>query len=133
MRKLRLAAAIGVIAVAAAIVAWREAGRSQVASGGAAARRRQVILFVDLSEGGEEAGCGAIIHAVRAAAKRGVVTEEIDARAPGDRVETYRLLIAPAVVVLDADGREVRRFEGEAPDTVEAIRTELDRVAPARR
>ena len=132
MTRLRPIAATGVLAVAASLVAWREVGRPGAAAPGATSSEPQVILFVDLSEEGEKAGCGAIIHAVRAAAKRGVVTEEVDAREPGDRAKKYRLLIAPAVVVLDADGRELRRFEGEAPVTVKAIRTQLERLSPTK-
>ena len=133
MTKLKIVAAIGILAAAVAIVGWREAERLQVTAAGSPLRLRpQVILFVDLSEEDEEAGCGAIIHAVRTAAKRGVVTEEIDAREPGDRAKKYRLLIAPAVIVLDADGRELRRFEGEAADTVKAVRSEVERLSPPR-
>ncbi len=132
MKKLRVVASVGILAVALAVIAWREA-RPQKAAVAPATTQPQVVLFVDLSEEDEEEGCGAIIHAVRAAAKRGIATEEADARDPGDRAKHYRLLIAPAVLVLDKDGRELRRFEGEAPNTVKAIREELEHLAPAAR
>ena len=133
MNKLRVVAPLGVLALAAGIVAWREAERPRSAAASGTATKPQVVLFVDLGEEDEEKGCGAIIHAVRAAAKRGVVTEEVDSREPGERAKKYRLLIAPAVVVFDSEGRELRRFEGEAPDTVKAIRTELESIATPKR
>jgi hypothetical protein len=128
MSKLRAIGATGVLALALAVIAWREAQPQKAAAG--QATKPQVMLFVDLSEEGEEAGCGAIIHAVRAVAKRGVATEEVDAREPGERAKQYRLVVAPTVLLLDADGHETRRFEGEAPSAVNAIHDELGRLAP---
>ena len=130
MTSVRLLAAILVLAAAAAIVAWREAARPYVGDSATPAAKPRVVLFADLSEENEEAGCGAIIRAVRDVAKRGVATEEIDAREPGDDAKKYRLLIAPAIIIFNADGREQRRFEGEASDTVRAIAAELRRVFP---
>ncbi|MDL2717673.1 MAG: hypothetical protein PT977_07965 [Acidobacteriota bacterium] len=131
--KVKLIGALVVLALAGGLVAWREANRSRAAAPAPVPTgATRVVLFVDLSEVGEEEGCGAIIHAVRDARKRGVATEEVDTRDPGDRAKRYRLLVAPAVVVLDGSGREVKRLEGESSDTVRAIRTELDRLAPGR-
>lgn len=128
--KLRVVAAFLVVAAAAAVVAWREVARPNAPDSTAASAKPRVVLFADLSEEDEEAGCGAIIRAVREAATRGVVTKEIDARAPGDGAKKYRLLVAPAIIIFDTDGREQRRFEGETPDTVKAIGAELERVFP---
>ncbi len=122
-----------VLVLAGGVVAWREAHRTRVdVIPDAPAGVTRVVLFVDLSETGEEEGCGAIIRAVREAARRGIATEEVDTREPGDRAKRYRLLAAPAVVVLDGRGREIKRLEGESPDTVWAIRAELDGLAPGR-
>lgn len=131
--KRRWIAALAVLLVAGGIVAWREAHRSKAAAASAVpAAAPRVVLFVDLSEVDEQEGCGAIIRAVRDARKRGVATEEVDARDPGDRAKRYRLLVAPAVVVLDPSGRELKRLEGESSDTIRAIRAELDRLTPSR-
>jgi len=130
--KLKLIGALAVLVLAGGIVAWRQAHRNRAAAPAPVPGATRVVLFVDLSEVGEEEGCGAIIRAVRDAKKRGVATEEVDARDPGDRVKRYRLLVAPAVVVLDGSGRELKRLEGESSDTVRAIRAELDRLAPGR-
>lgn len=131
--KVKLVGALVVLAFAAGVVAWREAHRTRAETSPASPRgATRVVLFVDLSEVGEEEGCGAIIRAVREAALRGIAIEEVDARDPGDRAKRYRLLVAPAVVVLDRSGRETKRLEGESPDTVRAIRAELARLAPGR-
>lgn len=131
--KLRWIGALGVLALAVGVVAWREAYRSSPPAPPATPPgTTRVVLFVDLSETEEEEGCGAIIRAVRDARKRGVATEEVDTRDPGDRAKRYRLLVAPAVVVIDGSGHEVKRLEGESSDTVRAIRAELDRLALSR-
>lgn len=129
--KLTWAASIAVLLGALAVVAWREAQRAPVPVE-AESRTPQVVMFVDLSEENEEEGCGAIIHAVRAAAARGVLTTEVDTRSSGDQARRYRLLIAPAVVFYDERGIETARLEGEAPDTIKQLRTRLERLAARR-
>ncbi len=136
MKVVKTALAMAVLAAALATVGWRESQRRASPASSPSpgtATTPQVVLFVDPSEEGEAGGCGAIIHTVRAAAKRGVVTEEVDAREPGERATHYRLLVAPAVLVLDASGREQRRFEGEAPATVKAISDEMDKLSAPKR
>lgn len=88
------------------------------------------MLFIDLSESTEVKGCGEIIGAVRQAARRGVPTEEVDVRDPGDRAKKYRLLVAPTVLIVDAGGHEQGRFEGESPETVRAIQAALSHLTP---
>jgi hypothetical protein len=39
--------------------------------------------------------------------------------------------VAPTVLFLDPDGRELARHEGEGPETVAAIRSGLDALAQA--
>lgn len=131
--KVKLIGAVIVLTLAGALVAWREAHRGRATPDAPSPTgSTRVVLFVDLGEVGEEEGCGGIIRAVRDARKRGVATEEVDTRDPGDRAKLYRLLAAPAVVVLDGRGRELKRLEGESPETIRAIRAELDRLAPGR-
>jgi len=115
-------AAAAILALAAGIVLWRESGRP---SPEPVAAKPEVVLFADLSEVDELGGCGSIIRAVRAAAKRGLATQEIDARDPSDLVARYRLLVAPTVVFLDGSGQETARFEGEAPEIVRAVLARL--------
>lgn len=89
------------------------------------------MLYVDLGEVDEAEGCGAIIRAVRRAGKSGMVTEEIDVRI-AEPPTKYRLLVAPAVLILDAAGQEVGRFEGESPTTIRAIEAALGKLTAAR-
>lgn len=127
--KLKLTGSIVVLLLAGSVVAWREA-RRDVSPTPKPTRTPQVVMFVDLGETEEAGGCGTIIRDVREAARRGIATEEIDARESGPQAEHYKLLVAPAVLILDASGHEARRFEGEAPKTVTAIRDELARLSP---
>lgn len=103
------------------------AGAARVVAGAA-----RVVLFADLSEVDEAEGCGAIIRGVRDARRRGLATEEIDARNGSDAATPHRLLLAPTLIVLDGAGRELKRFEGESPQTIRAIQAELERLAAAR-
>lgn len=126
--KLKLIASLAVVALGVGIVVWRESQRP-TAPAGPSREVPQVVLFVDLSEEDEEQGCGALIRAVRMAAARGVRTEEIDTRDAGDRAARYRLLVAPTVLTLDTSGTEIRRFEGESPETVAGVREHLAQLA----
>ena len=54
---------------------------------------------------------------------------------PGSATEAtrqYHVTVEPTVLVLDASGRVVARHEGEAPDTIQAIRSSLDRLLSVR-
>ena len=117
-----------VFGAATGLIIWRELGRSPAASPPPAGAR--LVLYADLSEVDEAEGCGAIIREVREAARRGVTTEEIDARKPSDRLARYKLLVAPSVIFLDEAGREVKRYEGEAPDTVRSILERIRNLLP---
>lgn len=134
--RFRWLAPVMVFSAAAGIIVWRESRRPSIPSPAAksspVAGAPRVVLFADLSEVDEAEGCGAIIRVVREARRRGLAAEEIDARSGADASARYRILVAPTVVVLDAAGRELRRFEGESPQTVRAIQTELERLATAR-
>lgn len=85
----------------------------------------RVLLYADLGEI-DEHGCGDIIKAVRAAGTRGIATRENDA-ALGKQ---HHVTIEPTVVILDADGKEQARFEGESDATIDAVRTALTKLAP---
>jgi len=120
--------AVLVFGGATGLIIWRELRHSPAASPAPAGAR--LVLYADLSEVDEAAGCGAIIRGVRDAARLGVATEEIDARKPSDRLARYKQLVAPSVIFLDEAGREVKRYEGEAPDTVQAILERLRNLLP---
>ena len=127
--------ALAVFALAGGLISWREwQRRSAIVATPAttlSTSASRVVLYVDLREVDEAEGCGAIIRAVRQAKKRGIATEEIDARSAAPPAR-YRVLVAPAVLILDAAGHEVRRFEGESAKTVRAIEAELGKLAVSR-
>ena len=73
-----------------------------------------------------------MIHAVRAAAKAGVRTREIDTRKKDDMEaasKKYRMVVQPTVVLVDDADREVRRYEGETKETITALKADLEQMA----
>ena len=88
----------------------------------------RVVLVADLSEAEERCACGDIIRAVRAAQKKGILTEEFTPDSKSELLKRYRILTAPTVLFLDAYGREIARYEGEDERTVAAIRSHLKRM-----
>ena len=130
---------VGLIAFAAVGCRSAEASReistvaAPVGSAVPAAVATTVVLVADLGEADEKCGCGEIIQAVRAAAKRGVNTKEIDTRTSKDDAKKYRVLVVPSVVFLDASGNELRRYEGESGDGIKKLKADLDSVASAKK
>lgn len=92
-----------------------------------------VVLVANLGEAEDNCGCGEIIRGVRAAAKKGVSTKEIDTRTNKDEAKKYRVSVVPAVVFLDSSGKELRRYEGESEDTMKNMQVDLDALASAKR
>lgn len=97
-----------------------------------AAPASSVVLVANMEEADEECTCGEIIRAVRAASKRGVATREIDTRAGGDEAKKYRALVVPTVVMLDARGNELRRYEGEGSDVYKKMKADLDKAGASK-
>lgn len=118
-------AGIIVLLAAAGLILWRitrmPASNSHDSIQRQAARRSTVVLFADLREADEIPGCGEIIKAVRAAATRGIPTRELDANHDATKASEYKLLVAPSVVILDANGEEIGRFEGESRETIASL------------
>lgn len=126
-----------VLSLAIGLIGWREWNRPPATAAtpspsATPAKKAQVVLFINLGEVDEAEGCGEIIRSARDAAKRGVALEEIDTRNESPAPERYRLVVAPTVLILDAAGAEVKRFEGESPKTVREIRSSLDKLSPSR-
>ncbi len=95
------------------------------------AKPAAVIMAVNLGEEDEQGGCGDVIHAVRAAAPKGVRTREIDTRKKDEMTvasKKYRIVVQPTVVLVDDADNEVRRYEGESKDTIAALKADLDRL-----
>ena len=95
------------------------------------ARETTVLLYANMGEADEPCVCGQIIRTVRAAAGKGVRVHEIDTRDKDKQAATsqqYKIMVSPAVLILDATDKETRRFEGESSDTLKALNSELDQI-----
>jgi len=85
-----------------------------------------VVLVADLREADDPHDrCADIIRAVREASKRGVHVAELTPDSKSDLLKNHHILTFPTVLLLDASGKEVERFEGEDIATVSAIQTRL--------
>ena len=92
-----------------------------------------VVLIADMSEAEDDCGCGVIIRDVRAATQKGVPAKEIDTRTSKDEAKKYRVSVVPAVLFLDASGKELRRYEGESDETIKRMKTDLDTLASSKK
>jgi hypothetical protein len=90
----------------------------------------QVVLVAKPGEAASVARCGQIVREVRAAAQRGVSVREISPDSKSELMSRYRVLTTPTVLILETNGAVRARYEGEAPETLEAIRTEMKRLQP---
>lgn len=90
-----------------------------------------VLLYANMGEDHDECVCGQMIRAVRAAAGKGVKVREVDTRDKNKQAavsKKYKIMVAPAVLFLDAKGKVTRRFEGESSDTMKALDSALGRL-----
>ena len=88
-----------------------------------------VLLVADLREADSPNDtCAQIIQVVRDARSRGVIAVELMPNSDSALVRHHRILVTPTVLVLDRDGRELNRFEGESVATLDAIRTKLTQL-----
>ncbi len=138
-------AAIIVAGAALAIVLSKETGsrpssgslagaapEAAVSRGPSRAATGSVLLFADPDEAGSACGCGQVIRLVRDAGARGVAVREGTPRSDAALEHAYRVTVAPTLLFLDSTGQVIARHEGEAPETIEAIRTGLHRLEDAR-
>lgn len=85
-----------------------------------------LILVADFREASaEDDQCAEIIRAVRQASRRGLRVAELSADSKSDLLRQHHLLTVPTVLLLDNNGKEIGRFEGEDATTVEAIKVSL--------
>lgn len=89
----------------------------------------RVVLVATPAEASSFARCGEIIQVVRTAAKHGVHVQELAPDSKSDIVDRYHVLETPTVLVLAADGTVRARFEGEAPETLAAVRSEMEQMS----
>jgi hypothetical protein len=92
-----------------------------------------VLLIADPRQAEQACGCAEILQLVRAVGSRGLPVREIAPEANEAAVRKYRVVVSPTVLILDESGSEVARYEGEDRRTIEAIRTDLERLFEAER
>ncbi|MGE5322019.1 MAG: hypothetical protein ACM3SW_04125 [Actinomycetota bacterium] len=89
----------------------------------------RVVLVATPAEASSFARCGEIIRVVRTAARHGVHVQELAPDSRSDIMDRYHVLETPTVLVLGADGSLRARFEGEAPETLAAVRLEMEHMS----
>lgn len=88
-----------------------------------------VVLVADLREADSPNDtCARIIHLVRETRSRGVRVAELMPNSDSVLLKEHYIVVAPTVLVLDRDGRELSRFEGESTATLDAIQTRLNQI-----
>lgn len=88
-----------------------------------------VLLVADLREADSTNDtCARIIQAVRKARSKGVSVTELMPNSDSALLKRHPVVVAPTVLVLDKDGRELNRFEGESVATLDAIRAKLSQL-----
>ncbi len=88
-----------------------------------------VVLVADLGEADSPNDtCARIIQAVRDARSKGVSVTELMPNSDSPILQKHPVVVAPTVLVLDKDGRELSRFEGESVATLDAIRAKLNQL-----
>ena len=83
-----------------------------------------LLLVADPREASESDGCGQIVRMVRAAGVRGIALRELSPGAAPQIDSRYRVVVSPTVLVLQ-DGKVLKRYQGESPETVQSVRAEL--------
>ncbi len=123
-------ALVAVILAVAAVIGYKQLRTlpsQSVVQGGSGPK---VVLVADLSEAEEKCACGEIIRAVRAAQKKGIEIQELTPDSKSEVLTRYRVLTAPTVLFLDADGNDIARYEGEDEKTVAEIKSHRDQLIP---
>lgn len=88
-----------------------------------------VVLIADLREAeSPNDTCAQIIRVVREARSRGVKVSELMPNSDSVLLKNHRVVVVPTVLILDRDGHELNRFEGESVATLNAIRTRLGQI-----
>lgn len=123
-------AVVTVGAVALGLIAYKNLRPSDASSVSASRTDAApvVVLVADPREAADSCGCGEIIRAVRAAAAKGLSSQEVAPGADPALEKRYDVKVSPTVLFLAKDGTVRARYEGEDADTVAAIREDLDRA-----
>lgn len=93
-----------------------------------------VILVADLREADSPNDtCARIIQAVREARSKGVSVTELTPNSDSALLKKHPVVVAPTVLILDKEGQELNRFEGESIATLNAIRAKLSQLQSQKR
>ena len=126
--KMKSIGLIAVVLIAAAIIGYK-AHLSPEAQAASATAPPRVLLVAELSEANAAGdSCAEIIHLVRAVHDRGIAVQELDSSSKSDLLARYHVLIIPTVLILDRNGKEVARYEGEGREMVKRLRTDLEQL-----
>lgn len=116
-----------VMLAASVIIAYKTQVLPQAQGTGTTQPR--VLLLAEPSEADSVGdSCAEIIHLVRAARDRGIAVQELSPASKSDLFARYHLFIVPTVLILDRNGQEISRYEGEGSNSVKVIRTALEQL-----
>ena len=119
--------AIAVVLLAAGLVVFKQRTSPKIKS--QEVSRPAVVLIADLREAeSPNDTCAQIIRVVREARSQGVKVSELMPNSDSVLLKNHRVVVVPTVLILDRDGRELNRFEGESVATLDAIRTRLGQI-----
>ena len=119
--------AIAVVLLAAGLVVFKQLTSPKIKS--QEVSRPAVVLIADLREAeSPNDTCAQIIRVVREARSQGVKVSELMPNSDSVLLKNHRVVVVPTVLILDRDGRELNRFEGESVATLDAIRTRLGQI-----
>ncbi len=116
-----------ILALAAGLIVFKK--RVVLPQGDHQSAAPAVVLVADLREADSPNDtCARIIQAVREARGKGVSVTELMPNSDSPILRKHPVVVAPTVLFLDKDGRELSRFEGESAATLDAIRTKLNQL-----
>jgi hypothetical protein len=136
------AVVIGLVAVAAILVLILKPSSGPTPAPDAASpttvgvladERVGVLLFADMREVGSRCGCGAVIDMAREAGQNASVSySEIDIRKNAEQASKHGVRVNPTVIIVDPDGHERSRFEGESPEVLDRLSEALGALGKTR-
>ncbi|HLJ91474.1 MAG TPA: thioredoxin family protein [Candidatus Angelobacter sp.] len=89
----------------------------------------QVLLVATSAQAASRTRCGQIVRLIRAAGEHGVNVEELAPDSPSDLIGRYHVMKTPTVLIFAQDGTVKSRFEGEKPETLAALQSEMQRIS----
>ena|ERR1700733_6093069 len=88
----------------------------------------QVLLVATPAEAASRTRCGQIVRLVRTAGEHGVKVAELTPDSSSSLIGRYHVLKTPTVLIFGPNGAVQSRFEGEKPETLAALQSEMQRI-----